>query len=824
MLPNSREGALKQRDLRLRGLDLWNDVRFGFRQLLRNKAFCAVLILTLAIGIGVNAAVFSAANAVIFQPLPYNDSSRLVAIFRNSPWLPPGFRSYGVSISDANAIRARSKTLAQLVFYDKEYKIAAADGVARRLPAALVDSDFFSFFGVPARYGRTFAPSDTQGSGDSAVVIGYKIWQDEFDSNPGAIGQTILIDEKRYAIIGVTPATFDFPAGSQLWLPLSVKQFPEWEPEYEAIGRLAPGISLTRAKAELETIREQSHAANREYHFEAIELKDKLIPERYRDPLLILLGVTTFVLLIACVNVATLSLSRGFVRRSEFLIRRMLGATRRCLIRQIIAESLVIALVSGVSSLILAYWGIAMIRADLPADTPRGTGVHAGGALLLFTLFASVAAGLVFGVLPAVLLTRRDAMSFTERSGASVLTASKAGRNQRARDALVTAEVAMAFVLIAGAALALGGLRRTLRIPLGFQGDRVLTMSVHFPPRRFKEPGECAVFTREMLDAVGSIEGLSGVAAAGHVPMLGGINRTHVETEASVTDTGAQLPLVDKNWVTPGFFSVLRVPLLAGRDFSDEDRMATLPVTIVSEAFARAYLSGTAIGKRIAIDSGPGRPLIWRQVVGEVGDIRDVDPEVLPVPTVYLPLYQTAVNFDGVGILSRTADQPTALIGSIRGKIAGLDTGNVVTDIGTMDEWARALDIVPRTRTELLGFFAALSLLLALLGVFGTVSYSVAQRSREISIRMALGATPNAITCLVIREGMIVVGVGIFAGVLGASFLGRSIQALFWGINPNSPHMLVAAAALLVLVSFIACLVPGLRAARMDPMSELRHE
>ena len=825
MLPNSCEGILKENDLRLReGFVFWNDVRFGFRQLFRNKAFSIVLVLTLAIGIGVNAAIFSAARAIVFQPLPYNDPSRLVAIFRNSPWLPPGYRFWGVSTSDANAIRARSSSLSQIVVYNEEFKFA----VSRRLTAALVDSDFFSFLGVRPRYGRTFVPEDTQGSGDSTVVIGYKIWREAFESDPDAIGRTIWVDEKKYTVVGVMPATFDFPDGAQLWLPLSVAQFPEGEPEYEAIGRLAPGFSLSRAQAELETIRAQSPGASKrgkEYNFGVVELKDKVVPARYREPLLILLGATTFVLLIACVNVAALSLSRGFVRRPEFLVRRMLGATRWRLIRQVIAESFVVALAGGICSLIFAYWCTAVLEADLPTGTPRVTDVHAGGSLLLFILLASVAAALLSGILPAILLTRRHVGSPAGDYGVRVRAASRAGRNQRARDALVTAEVGMAFILIAGAALAFGGLRRMLRIPLGWQGDHVLTMLVHFLPQRFKEAGECATFTREMLDAVRSTRGLTEVAAAGHVPMVGGVNRTHFEIEASVPNSGAQRPTVDKNWVTPGFFSVLRVPLLAGRDFSDEDRMTTLPVAIVSEAFAKEYLGGrAAIGKRIAVDSVPGRHAIWRQVVGEVGDIRDSDPEVVPIPTVYLSLYQTPTNFSAVGILLRAAEQPTTFVDPVRSRIAGLDASDVVTDVGTMREWASAREIVPRTRTELLATLAVLSLLLALLGVFGTVSYSVAQRSREISIRIALGATPTRVIRLVIGEGMIVVGVGILMGVLGASFLGRSIRSLFWGINPSSPLALLVAALLLGLASFIASIVPALRTARIDPMTELRHE
>lgn len=829
MLPNRREGVLKESGLRLRqGLHLWEDLRFGFRQLVRNPGFSTVLVLTLAVGVGVNAAILSASYAVVFQALPFKQPSSLVALFRNSPSLPPGFRFWGISTSDANVIRARSRTLSQIVIYDEEYKIASSDGVAQRLQAALVDSDFFSFLGVRPRYGRPFVRSDTQGSGDSTVVIGYRLWRDAFGSDPSAIGRTILLDEKRYTIIGIMPATFDFPDGSQLWLPLPVTQFPEWDPEYEAVARLVPRTSVTGSEAELEAITVRTPAirgGGKEYNFGVVELKDKLVPRRYREPLLILLGAAAFVLLIACVNVATLSLSRWFVRRPEFLIRRTLGATRWRLVRQLIAESLVLACAGGIFSLIFGYWGIALLRAGLPSDTPRVTEVHAGGSFILFTLLTSVAAGLLAGVLPAILLTRTDGGSRWGGTRENVQAGSRAGRNQRARDALVTAEVGMALVLIAGAALALGGLRRILGISLGLKSDHVLTMLVHFPPRRFKQPGECAQFTRGMLEAVGPMQGLSGIAVAVHVPMVGGGNRTRFEIEGSLPGNDARQRLVDKNWVTPGFFSVLRVPLLAGRDFNEQDRMTTSPVAIVSESFAKDYLGGhAAIGKSIAVDTVPGRAVVWRQVVGEVGDIRDTDPEVVPVPTVYLSLYQTPINFSGVGLLLRSAGEPRALIGPVRSRIAGLDAGGVITDIGTMGEWVRALDIGPQTRTGLLAIFGVLSFLLALLGVFGTVSYSVAQRSHEISIRMALGATPSHVVRLVIGEGMVVIGTGVFAGVLASLFLGRSIQALFWGIRPNSPLVLIFVAALLISASLTACFVPALRVARTEPMKELRHE
>lgn len=799
-------------------LDLLNDLRFGFRQLFGNLAFSAVLVFTLAAGIGINAAVFSAADAVVFQPLPYNDPSRLVAIFKDSPWVPSGFRFWGVSASDVNALRARSRTLSQIVAYDEEFKFT----LSRRLTAAFVGSDFFPFFGVKPQYGRTLVPDDTHGNGDSAIVIGYKLWQQAFESNPNAVGQTLLVDEKRYTIIGVMPASFDFPKGAQLWLPLSEAQFAEANSAYEAVARLGPNSALSRAQAELETITVPSSRpdAKRKENFDAMELKDKLIPSRYQYPLLILFGATSFLLLLTCVNVATLSLSRGFVRRTEFLIRRALGATRWRLVRQVLAESLIVALAGGVCSLVLAYWGIAVLRADLPPDTPRVADVHAGVSLLLFALLASVAAGLLFGMVPAFLLTRRG----IERSCAGVPTTPVATRNQRARDVLVMAQIAMAFILIAGAALALAGLRRVLQIPLGFHGDRVITMSVVFPPHRFKGPGEYAAFTRGLLDAVRPMQGLAAIAGAVDVPMVWGLDRRRFQIEGTAPNATTH-ELVDVNWITPGFFSVLGVPFLTGRDFSDQDQMTSLPVAIVSKAFANEYLGGgTAEAKGIAVDTVRGKPLVWRQVIGEVGDIRNMDPEVVPVPTIYLPVYQVPINFEGVGLLLRTIQDPSVFVGPVRSRISRLDASAVLTNIGTMDEWVRDLDAGPRTRTELLGIFAVLGLLVSLLGVFGTVSYSVAQRSREISIRMALGATSSRVLRLILREGMIVTVAGILGGLAGTLAVGRSLRALFWGINPNSPLTLMTVAAILACISLLACLVPALRAARIEPMVELRHE
>lgn len=821
MLPGSIEWLLDWNSGLGKDVYPLNDLRLGFRQLFRNKAFGAVLVLTVAVGIGVNAAVFSAAHAVVLQPLPYKDPSRLVAIFGNHPGLPPGYRIWGVSASEIDTLRSRSKTLSQIVGYDTEFKFA----FSRRLTAALVGSDFFPFLGVRPLYGRTFVPDDTQGAGDSTVIIGYKLWQEAFNSNPNAIGSTILVDEKRYAVVGIMPASFDFPEGAELWLPLPQGQFSDDDPEYEAVGKLSPGGSLSQVHAELATITVRSPGAGKrgkEHNFDAVALKDKLIPSRYQDPLLILLGATTFVLLIACVNVATLSLSRGFARRPEFLMRRALGATRWRLIRQVIAESLAVALAGGVCSISLAYWGVAVLRADLPPDTPRIADVHADASLLLFTLLASLAAGLLFGTLPAVLLTRAE---IGERWGATLSTVPMVERSRRSRDALVMGQVAIAFVLIAAATLALGGLRRMLAIPLGFQGDRVLTMSVLFPARRFSGPGEYALLTREMLDALRPMQGLRGVAAAVHVPMVSGLNRTRFEIEGSVSGVAAQRARVDKNWITPGFFSVLGVPLLAGRDFSEQDHMGSVPVAIVSAAFARKYLDGrSAVGVRIGVDISPGDPIVWREVVGEVGDIRDLDPEVVPVPTIYLPVYQVPTNFGAVGVLIRTTGEPAKFAGPLRSSIARLDAGGVFINVGTMNEWVKDLDAGPRSRTELLGIFATLSLLLAFLGVFGTLSYSVAQRSREISIRMALGATSSCVLRLIVREVMTVTGAGILGGLAGTLALGRSIRALFWGINPNSPFTLITVAAILGCVSLLACLAPALGAARIEPMVELRHE
>ncbi|HEX4379917.1 MAG TPA: ABC transporter permease [Candidatus Acidoferrum sp.] len=819
-LPLIRQTTRDQRPVAAFFDNLAQDIRFALRTLRKNPAFTTIAVLTLTLGIGANTAIFSVVNAVILHPLPFKNSSRLVDLAARSTTFD--FPHMYISFPDLNDVRANSTTLTDISPYSFGSKEIVVDGKPDRLDGAVITETLFPLLGVQPLLGRTFTADDMR-PGVHVVLLSHKIWRDRFGSDPHVVGKTMLLDGQQDTIVGVMPefAKMDFVTDAALWTPFqpTPAQLSQREDHDAgvAVAALRPGASFQQAQRELDQISarlaETYPDSNKGWSMYPTLLKTSLVGDT-STPLFVLFGAVGFVLLIACANVSNLFLSRGWARRREFAIRSALGATRGALLRQQLVESTIVALIGGASALLLSAWIVRALRQLLPPGTPRIENISIEPGVAIFTFVVSILAALVAGLAPAMLSVRDDVNATIKESGASPNRS-----HNFLRQSLVVAEVALALTLVIGASLAVQSFTRMLHINAGFRTDHLVTMHIEFPSFRFQKAAQGLHFTDQLLADTRSLPGVESASAGLIYPMSDFVSESQFTAEPGDPKVPGQM--VRANRVTPDFLKTFGIPLIAGRDFNSGDSTTSPQVFIVSESFAKkVFGTPNALGKRISTDKEKGQ-FVWGTIVGLCGDVLERDRNASA--TIYAPLSQTT-DLDGIYLAVRTRPNPSAVIGAIQSSVWALDKMRPITSIKTIEQQISEHNAAPRSQSLLLAIFGALGLLLAVIGVYGVMSYLVTQQTREIGIRIALGADPSTILRMVIARSVKLSLIGVAIGLVASFALTRFLSSLLYNTSPTDPLTFATVAVALIAVAIAASATPARRAMHIDPIRALRHD
>jgi Acidobacterial duplicated orphan permease len=795
----------------------------------KNPGFTVVAMVTLAFGIGASAAIFSVVDTVLLRSLPFPRPSELVAISAqvkafDIPYLP-------LSYPDFVELRSSSSSLSSVAIYASDGKEFSSDDKPQRVENIQVSENFFAVLGMQPLYGRTFVASDMR-PGSRAALLGFPLWKERFGGDPRVVGKTITLDGQPYTVVGVMSSqpSLGFASESDVWTPFipSEKQLTARDVYCCAVlGRLKPGISLGQANNEVGVIGAHLSSAYPEAHkgwtISATSLRQSLLGDA-QTPLGILLCAVGFVLLIACANVSNLFLSLGWARRREFAIRTAMGASRTDLVRQLVVECLLIALVGGACALLVSKWSILGLRAILPPEIPRLTDLHVNTDLVWFTLGVSVFAALLSSLAPALLSAGVDTNTVIKESGHAGGTNRSTGHNF-VRQLLVVGEIAVAIVLVLGATLALRSFGRLLKHDLGFRPDHLITMKMDFPKFRFANSGEALVFVQRVLSGARELPIVQSASSGLVFPLSDEIAESTFQIADSPNEANTEQQATLVNTVAPGFFATFGIPLLAGRDFNSADVTGSSLVFIVNESLARKYF-GTinAVGKKFSTRKVDGHPL-WGQIIGVSGNARQSgqDPAAETRPEIYTSLFQ-ATEIGSLYLVVRTKTDPTVAASVIQDRIWSIDKKQPVTDVQTLDTRISTVNAGPRSQAMLLGIFGALGLALAVVGVYGVMNYVVSLQTREFGIRMALGATPEQILRSVIIFGLRITLGGVLIGVLCGFVLTRFMSSVLFGIESTDSLTFTAVPVALTLVALAACYIPARRATRVDPITSLRYE
>ena len=803
------------------------DLRFAARTLRKSPGYTAIALATLSLGIGANAAVFSVLDAVLLRPLPYASGDRLVMLGDRTP---RGGSPNNVGYATYVELRDGSRTFDAMAAVRSWQPTLMTDGVAELIPAMRVSANYFPMLGVRPALGRDFRPEDDRKDRWRVLLLSDGLWRRSFGADPSVVGRVLRMDGESYRVIGVLPPDFApllsarYYKPAQLWAPigydLSLPQACHSCQHLKAVGRLAPGVTLAQARSDLDGVRRRLALENPEDFPEGamdVVPLSKELSSGLSTPLIVLVGAVGFVLLIACANVANLTLARSLGRGHELAIRAALGASRARLVRQLFAESLVLCAAGGALGCFLAGAIQSALLRLAPISLPRADQVSIDARVFFFAALASFAAALLAGGLPAL---RASAVRLSPTLG-SESRGSAASGVSRARRALTVAELALAVVLVAGAFLMVRSMARLLDTPFGFSTDRVLTLGLTGPADATTDAGVVA-FQDRLLERVRALPGVEAAALVSQIPLGGNGDYYGFHIEGHMNANPAEDASVERYSVTPDYFRAMGVPLRRGRLFTPEDRADSIPVMVVSESTARMLFAGRdPIGERVRIGGHATGP--WRTIVGIAGDVRHVDVALAPTPQMYLPQTQMTDGLVSLVVLTRSSD-PTSLTESIRREVRALDPGVPVFDVASMEERVARSAAPRRFVMRLLAAFAVSALALAALGLYGVVAHGVGQRTREIGIRMALGATPRDVARLVLSGGAAMVGLGLAAGLAGALAAARFLRGILYEVSPSDPASLAAAVLVLAVVALAAHWLPARRAARVDPIAALRSE
>jgi putative ABC transport system permease protein len=793
--------------------DLLLDLRHATRSMRRNPWFTATVVAILALGIGANTAIFGLVNAVLLRPLPYPDSDRMVSI---------ASAGGGGESMNAQTIRALidepTRSFEALAAYTPDGANLTGGDEPERVGGGNVSSRFFQVMGVHPAIGREFSLAESSDSLAGVVIIGDGLWKRDFGSDPRIIGRPVKLDERSFVVIGVMPEGFAYPSGAEYWLPLDLPG-PEPGSMFYAylLGRLRSGVSLEASRSEF-AILQLSHAAELPEGYEKDAISMVTLHERtygdLRPALLILLGTVGCVLLIACANVANLLLARAAGQRRDLAVRSALGAGRARLVRQLLVESVLLSLLGGVIGLVVGVNGLDIFAAAAPARLAHVPGVALDGQVLLFTITVSILTGLVFGLAPAFSIARSNLNDVLKDGGSRPFAA---GGTSNPRRLLVAAELAIAVTLLIGAALLVKSFVRFRNVDSGFRSDGILRAGIPLPDARYSSPAAIQSFYRDAMARIRAIPGVEAATLSDIAPLGGSVMMKTVTTDS----TGAvkRSPMIAVGRVGTDYFRTYGVPLLAGRDFTDADGATAPRVAVINESLAR-YLFGerSAVGEQLTF-GGP-KP---STIVGVVADVRMSAPRPGSPPAIYFPLAQSAPS--GYATISmRTRSDPLALVPLVRAAVRSVDPEQPVAGVTTMDEVLAEFMAPRRFNALLLGSFAALALVLAALGLYGVISYIVTQRTREIGIRMALGADRGDVVQAVLRQGMGLAAVGVVLGVTASLALTRVLAGLLFQVQSRDPFVFAVVPLLLLAVAALAIVIPARRASRVDPAVALRAE
>ncbi|MHB8500035.1 MAG: ADOP family duplicated permease [Candidatus Acidiferrales bacterium] len=808
---------------------LIQDTRFGLRMLRKSPGFTAIAILTLALGIGASTSIFSVVNAVLLGDLPYKDPSRLAMIWGTNA--RHGVNETPVSPGDFFEWKQRNTAFQDIAAsYDNEVTLTGT-GNPQLLIGYAFSSNYFTILGVAPELGRTFSAKEDRPGAAKVAVLSDKLWRGTFHADPQILGRPITLDGEPYSVIGVMPRSFDYPQGVQLWMPAALPDSAasDYQQYYiRVMARLKPGVSIAQAQAQMTALALQIDAehpaTDTENGVNITPLRRELAGD-IQTPLLVLLGAVGFVLLIACANVASLLLARATTRHKEIAACAALGASRGRLLRQFLTESLLLSLAGGALGIALALWCTKFLVSIFPNDIanlsiPRVENIPTNVPVLFFALAATVLTGVLFGVVPAMQSACANAADVLKESGRG---ATPGSRSAGLRRILVVGEIALSLVLLAGAGLLIESFERVVHGSLGFQPDRVLGVEVFLAANRYpkNQPDKRRSFVRDVLQRMKSLPGVQSVGAAGTLPLTGFWGPTDFLVEGQALPKPGETPNADNRFATPGYFSTMHISLLRGRDFTEADRDGGRRVAIVDETLARQYLGGSsAVGKRLNLGT-PDKPEWW-EVVGEVSNLKAFGLERPDLPTLYRPYEQLPVGL--VAFTIRTAGDPAALLNSAEQAVWEVDKDQPVFQALPMSTLAAQSVALRRVSTMLLAGFAALALLLATVGIYGVMAYSVAQRTHEIGTRMALGAEPRDIMRLVLGQGARLTAFGVIVGVFAALVLTRFMASILFGVSASNPATFVGVAILLTSTALTACYIPARRAMRIDPMAALRYE
>lgn len=806
--------------------DFAYDLRFGARMLAKNPGFTAIVVLTLALGIGANAALFSVVDAVLIHPFPYFQPDRIVFL-RGAPVLrslPNPQRPLETTLEPA-AWLSHTRSLESVALYESgEVNLSGGDR-PERVRAAEVTTDFFSLMGV-VPYGHAFFPEESAPGRDQVAVLSEELCR-RFGAPSDVLGRSLAINGKPFTIVGVMPAGFQFPGRTQIWLPLPLP----WTFEndnvaagsgiiFSKMARLHPGVSVAQTQDEvigfaaappgnLQEARDNIHI---------IPLPKALLGD-IEPILLLLLGAVAFVLLIACADVANMLLARAVARQKEIALRAALGASRSRILRQNLTESILLSCLGCALGLLLAGWSVGGLRVLVPSNMPMSGAIQLDWRVVAFTLGVSLVSGILFGLFPALHAFRVDLNQSLKEGGVSA----SAGRGSfgRARFWLAISEVALTLILLTGAGLLLKSFWRLAGVDPGFNAERLMTAHITLQEGLYQESAPRVEFYREVLRRASALPGVRAAAFTSDLPLSGRVSgavKLEVK-EPSGTPVVGDATFALYSSVSPDYFRVMRLPLLAGRAFTDADRDSAPNVAIVSASLAKVFWPGeNPLGKHVKFPNSED----WLEIIGVVGDTRHFSLAAEPSEDIYMPIAQDA--YSGTYLVVGTAGDPALIAGAVRQAVAEVDCNEPLSDFSTMEERVSRSMSGPRFRTTLLGIFAALALVLAAAGIFGVISYWASQRTREIGIRVALGAESLDVLRLVLGQGMRLAGIGIAIGLAGGLAVSRYLASLLFGVTSHDPLTFVGVTLVLAGVSVLACWVPARRAARVDPLVALRHE
>jgi putative ABC transport system permease protein len=814
---------VKEESREARGLNfvesLLQDLRFALRMLRKNPGFAAVAVLTLAIGIGANTAVFTVVNGVLLRPMPLPEARRLFLVSLAARIGPLGWAP-GVSDRDYLAFRDQDQTFERIASFTigTTANLTGA-GDPAQIPVSYVTTEFFPLLRTNPEIGRAFLAGEGEAGNDNVVVLSNELWKERFGLDSKVLGKTIGLDGVSRTVIGVMPPGFAFP-GVRVWMPLAIRIDEHNSFTRPVMGRLKTGISSQQAQAELETFADHLPLSlgesKRDRLPQIIPLKDLLVAD-IRPSLLVFAGAVAFVLLIACANVANLFLARAAGRGQEMAVRSTLGANRWRLVRQLLAESTLVSLAGGAAGILLAIWGVPALTALAPAGkVPRMEMIRIDGWVLAFTLGLSVITGIVFGLVPAFQATRRCARESLSKAGRSVITG-----HERIRSVLTISEIALSLVLLTGAGLMLESFLRLRAVNPGFSPRSVMTMTVDLPDSTYRTAGQMQAFHTRTLAELSRLPGVLVAGAVDWVPLGGELTMGTFQVEGG-RPRGF---IVDKPCISPGYFKAMGIQLLLGREFTERDNATAPGVVVVSQSVARTLWPGAdPVGKRISMEDEP-KPEDWVTVVGVVEDVKQKGLAKNSDPAIYQPYLQVSSSFflSHMTFVARTASRPESFAAGMRTVLRDVDKNQPIS-IASMDSLIATTTAETRFQVRLLATFALIALTLTIVGIYGVLAYSVAQRTQEIGVRMALGAQSVDVLRILLRKALVLISVGIAIGGAGALALTRVLARFLFEVKPSDLPTFAAVALAMAFLALAASYFPARRAMRVDPMVALRYE